>query len=377
MLEITGDDVALLNQEDLRTLVGRLCEAEVRKRALPLSTITWGGDQNAVDGGLDVRVRLRPDVAVDGFIPRPNTGFQVKRSDMQPNSIVHEMCPHGRLRPVIEELTASSGAYVIVSSRGSASDSALKRRYAAMNRAVAKLPNRDSLFLDFYDRNRIATWVRQHAGLVLWVRERIGKPLTAWRSYGAWAFSPDGIGDEYLLDNAIRIGTGKVEEPDGITAAQGLTRIREVLRSPRGIVRLVGLSGVGKTRFVQALFDDRVGEQNLPSSQVLYVNVADDPDPQPLTLASELCQSGATGVLVIDNCQPELHRRLSELCRTPQSCLSLITVEYDIREDQPEGTEVFDLQPSSSDLIERLLARRFPLLSRVDAHTISAVHRSG
>jgi hypothetical protein len=30
MLEITGDDIALLNDEDLRTLVGRMCESEMR-----------------------------------------------------------------------------------------------------------------------------------------------------------------------------------------------------------------------------------------------------------------------------------------------------------------------------------------------------------
>jgi hypothetical protein len=45
MLEITGDDIAALNDEDLRTLVGRLCEAELRARNLTTSAVTWGGDQ--------------------------------------------------------------------------------------------------------------------------------------------------------------------------------------------------------------------------------------------------------------------------------------------------------------------------------------------
>jgi hypothetical protein len=31
MFEVTGDDIAALNDEDLRTLVGRLCEAELRR----------------------------------------------------------------------------------------------------------------------------------------------------------------------------------------------------------------------------------------------------------------------------------------------------------------------------------------------------------
>ena len=49
----------------------------------------------------------------------------------------------------------------------------------------------------------------------------------------------------------------------------------------------------------------------------------------------------------------------------------MITVEYDIKEDQPEGTEVFELEPSSTDLIENLLRRRFPDLSAVDLQTLA------
>jgi len=44
MFEITGDHIALLRDDDLRTLVGRLCEEEVRKLGFATSTVTWGGD---------------------------------------------------------------------------------------------------------------------------------------------------------------------------------------------------------------------------------------------------------------------------------------------------------------------------------------------
>jgi hypothetical protein len=50
MLEVTGDDIAALSDEDLRALVGQLCEAELRRRNLPPSAVTWGGNQTAADG---------------------------------------------------------------------------------------------------------------------------------------------------------------------------------------------------------------------------------------------------------------------------------------------------------------------------------------
>lgn len=371
MFDITGDEIALLNDSELRTLIGRLCEAELSRRGLPVSAVTWGGDQNAKDGGLDVRVELASGAAVDGFIPRPNTGFQVKRTDIPPSAILHEMRPDGRIRPVILELAARSGSYLIVSSLGSTSDTALRNRRLAMKEAIADLATRESLFVDFYDRGRVASWLREHPGLVPWVRERIGKPFTGWHGYGGWAFSPQGVNDEYLLDEAIRIRTGTSERGDGITPGEGISRIRDLLRSPGSVVRLVGLSGVGKTRFVQALFDDRVGSQNIDPSLVLYADLSDGPEPQPLALASELFQLRKRAVLVVDNCPSDLHRKLSELCRSPESPLSAITIEFDIRDDQPEGTDVFDLQPSSTDVIEKLLNRRFASLSPVDARTIT------
>ena len=110
---------------------------------------------------------------------------------------------------------------------------------------------------------------------------------------------------------------------------------------PHGVVRLVGLSGVGKTRLVQALFDSRVGEESLDPTLAIYTDMADEPDPQPTGMALDLIATRARAILVIDNCPPDLHQRLSERCRAPESTLSVITIEYDIQDDQAEGTDVF------------------------------------
>jgi len=370
MFEITASDIALLNDEDLRALVGLLCESEVRMRGFSAATVTWGGDQNAVDGGFDVRVALSGDAVIGGFVPRPATGLQVKKQNMPRTEILAEMRPHGALRPSIRELADQNGAYIIVSS-SSVSDLAHRNRLAAMAEAVKDLPNPDALKMDFYDRTRLATWVRGHAGLILWVREKIGRTLHGWRAYGSWAYSPQGIEDEYLLDDKLRIRADADPAEGGLRVQEAIKRIRDRLREPRTIVRLVGLSGVGKTRLVQALFDSRVGANSLDPSVAVYTNMADGPDPQPTTLVSDLTACRQAAILVVDNCPPDLHTRLSELCRSPDSVISLITIEYDIREDQPEGTSVFALEPSSTDLLEKLIHRRFPAISPVDARTIA------
>lgn len=177
MFEITADDIAALNDDDLRSLVALLCELEMRRKGLPVSAVTWGGDQNAADGGLDVRVDLSKKAKIQGFVPRAATGFQVKKSDMPPKEIAGEMRPKGKVRAVIRDLAKRAGAYIIVSSNGSVSDSALGKRREAMASAVKGVQNARSLTLDFYDRGRIATWVRDHPGLIPWVRQKFGKSI--------------------------------------------------------------------------------------------------------------------------------------------------------------------------------------------------------
>jgi hypothetical protein len=370
MFEITSDDIALLNDEDLRSLVGLLSEAEMRNLGYSPACVTWGGHQDAKDGGVDVRVSLPIGSVISGFVPSTSTGFQVKAEDMPPAKILAEMRPSDAIRPAIQELANQSGAYIIVSSKGSTSDSALQSRRDAMATAVG-VSNARSLILDFYDRTRLATWVRDHAGLIAWVKGKVGKAIPGWSSYGNWANKSEGNSGQYLLDDTVRINTGKEQSENGLSALAGIKCIRNMLRNSRCVVRLVGLSGVGKTRFVQALFDDRIGEHHLDPSLAVYTNMADAPEPQPLSLASDLIASRSRAILVIDNCAPDLHRRLSDVCREPASTLSIITVEYDIREDEPEGTEVFKLTPSSIELIEKLVRNRFPNVSEIDARTIS------
>jgi hypothetical protein len=214
--EITADDIALLNDVDLRSLVGFLCESEARRRGLPTSCVTWGGSQTAADGGLDVRVAFPPGTIIEGFVPRAATGFQVKKPDMPRGAILAEMRPNEELREVIKKLADESGAYIIVSSTGSTSDAALKNRREAMAEAVNDLPNGSSLGLDFYDRTRLATWVRDHSGVIPWVRAKVGKAISGWSSYGPWAYAPDGTSGEYLLDEKLRIHTPKNDSDRGV-----------------------------------------------------------------------------------------------------------------------------------------------------------------
>ena len=108
---------------------------------------------------------------------------------MPRGEILIEMRPGGVLRPVIESLAKASGSYVIVSASGSTTDSALINRRGAMREALEGIADADKLLTEFYDRTRLASWVRLHPGLIAWVKERIGRAMHGWRPYGFWSGS--------------------------------------------------------------------------------------------------------------------------------------------------------------------------------------------
>lgn len=370
MLEITPEDIAQLNDEDLRALIGRLAEAELRHLGLPASAVTYGGNQNAPDGGIDVRVSLRQTGQFGDFLPRGDIGFQVKKSPILPSDIFPEMCPKGTLRSSISDLAQNAGAYIIVSAGTDASHTALEDRQRAMRTATISDENAEKLSLHFYDRSRIATWLRNHPALVPWVRQRIGRTIQGWQSYGAWAYSASTSDDQYLRDSTHRFREVR-RNADSISIDDGIRSLRNTLARLGGVARLAGLSGVGKTRLAQALFDENVGEASLDPTQALYCDLGDGPNPPPIHMAENLSVGKQRIILVVDNCPGDLHRRLTTLCQRPGSPLSLLTIEYDIQEDEPESTDVFRLEPSSDEVIEHLIQRRYPALSQVDIANIA------
>lgn len=377
MFEVTGTDIANLGDSDLRTLVARLALAELRKQGCPLSAVTAGGNQDAPDGGIDVRVQCPTPIASPDFVPRSNTGFQVKKPDMPAGAIKDEMRPKlkgrgdGELRQVIRELAEESGAYIIISSQGSVADKPLADRRLAMRDALRDLPEAGNLHTDFYDRARIATWVNEYPGIAAWVRNRVGIGLSGWSSIGGWTGTQVAEGTPYLFNDKACLTDERSREREQLTIAEGIKGLRAALRKPKQCIRLIGLSGLGKTRLVQALFESGVGEEPLDPSLAIYTDYSAETDPTARDMARQLVLRGQRAILIVDNCNPATHTELARVCSESASNVSLLTVEYDVRDDEPERTEVFRLQSASTDLVAEWLKQSFPDVSEIDRRTIA------
>ncbi len=371
MLEVTSQDISALNDSDLRLLIGYLCEAEVSSNGLFTQGVIYGGNQDAKDGGIDVRVNYDVETWKQGFIPRMNTGFQVKKPKMPPSEIIKEMAPEGMLRDSIRELADLNGAYIIVSSQSSTSDKALKDRKNAMRKVIDEHISQTEIFLDFYDSQRIATWVNMYPSLVAWVRKRMGRDLEGWKGYENWAYCPMGIEEKYIFDENVRFYK-KDPNVQSFSIEEGLNKLRVELKKPKSVIRLVGLSGVGKTRFVQALFDERIGENALEKSLALYTDIGDNPNPSPKQMLEQLIWKNKKTYLIIDNCPPELHKELTNiLIASNIKNISLLTIEYDVKDETKEETEVYCLENASENVISQLISQRYEYIDNRSAWHIA------
>lgn len=369
--ELDATDISALSAGDLRELVARLSEAEVIQRGRPSKSVTWGGAQEAPDGGLDVRIKDTGLPPNSGFVPRGICGFQVKKHTIAGAACRDEMLEHGALRAVIAELADQNGAYIIVSGKDDCSDSMLDNRLRGMKEAVVLLPNKASLHLDFYGRDRLATWLRRHPSVALWVRARLGRPLFGWKPFGRWATTPSEQDDVFLVDNHPCVIDANSIAKDPMPVFEGIKLARERLNRSGSAVRLTGLSGVGKTRFAQALFEAGGGDGALSPASAIYADLGEELSPTATELVSYIIANDHAVHMVLDNCPPDVHRQLQKQVSKSGARLSLLTIEYDISDDRPEETEVIHLEPCSEKTISKLVQKRYPDLGQLSADKIA------
>lgn len=364
--EISKSMVATLGDEALRNLLGRLIEAEAKLSGLPLSGIDLGGNQTAPDGGVDAAIRWSGKARKTDWLPRRWTVFQSKAQKLTAKAIKDEMRPKGQARPIFTELAAAGGAYVIFST-DDPSSSGMSSRLEAMTKALPYVPRADAIHLDFYGVDRIARWVSCHPGVAMWVREQNGRRLGGWSPSGPW--SGGAAGSKYHLDDVHRVRVDGRESD--ITGA--IVAMREALSQPGGCVRLVGVSGTGKTRLAEALFDARIsGGPELATSSAIYGDAGLELDQGALLTAEQLILAKVTGVMVVDNCTAKTHAALCRSVAREGSQLSVLTIDYDIEKEQPEETLMVQLGPNSEGVLQEVLRQRAPHLSPSEVEHVAS-----
>jgi len=370
IFDIEKDDLLRLSDTQLEELIARLAEAEVAANGYSPASVSWSGSINAPDDGIDIHVQVPADTLNTGFLARPDTILQAKKHSMSKGAIKSEMVTGGELSEVISEQASKRGSYIIVSLDDDCSPPMKTARIAAMQEAVKDDPNSDSIHLNFFDRSKLTQWLRQHPSVILWAKGKLGQGYSGWQPFGAWSNPPKGADDTLISAAGVTV-TLPSEKGRKLSIEDAIDPMRELIRSTSKAVRITGLSGVGKTRIVQALFDETVGKEALDRTIAVYVDTGAEPNPSAAAMLDRLISEGRRAIVILDNCPSELHFSLAGKVSAAGGEVGLITVEYDIREDKPQTTEVIHIEAVGPEVAEQLVIRRFPYIGRNNARRVA------
>lgn len=370
IFDIEEDDLLKLDATQLEKLILRLAEAELASKGYSPADVYRSGSMTASDGGIDIHVQVPVEQLDIGFLRRPDTVFQAKKSKMQPSKITKEMQPDGKLSSAIVKQASRKGSYIIVSLGDDCSPPEREKRLNAMKKAVSDDPNKSDLHLDFYDRSKLQQWLRQHPSVMLWVKEQLGEGYSGWRAYGKWSNPPKGVDDRLILASGIIITlpSGKREKR---SLKDAIEPMRDLIKNTKKVIRIIGLSGVGKTRIVQALFDETIGSNALDRTMAVYADVGDEIKPSATEMLDKLIAKKQQAIMILDNCSSELHSSLARKASASGDMVKLITIEYDIREDEPQTTDVIRIEAVGPEVAKQLLLRRFPKIGHNNACRIA------
>lgn len=370
IFDIEKDELLRLSDTQLEEFIARLAEAEVAAYGHSPAWVGWSGSINAPDDGIDIHVQVPVEKLNTGFLERSDTILQAKKHSMSKAAIMREMVNDGELSPTIIGQAVKGGSYIIVSLEDDCSPPMKKDRLTAMREAFKDDPNNSNIHLDFYDRSKLIQWVRQHPSVMLWLKGKLGQGYSGWQPYGAWSNPPQGADDTLISASGVSVTmpSGKCQK---LNIEDAIEPMRELIRTTAKAVRITGLSGVGKTRIVQALFDETVGTNALDRTVAVYVDTGANPDPSATAMLDRLIAEGRRAILILDNCPSELHSSLASKVSAAGGEVSLITVEYDIRDDKPQTTEVIHIEAVGPEVAEHLLMRRFPGIGHNNARRIA------
>ncbi len=350
--EVQAEDVAGLNDVQLTRLLKMLLHQESRVAGIAQRAVDVALNIRVADGGEDGRIQWEDGPAHTDYLPCRFVQFQNKATQMGPTACADELVAHDEIKPRIDEALSAGAAYILFTTQmlNTAQKDERITRIREKLREHGK-DYADTAVIEVYDASTIQGWVNRNIAAITAVLDWIGRPLvTGLQTWEHWERYGENHVFEFIADDHRNAG---------------IQEIREQLGSPKRSARIIGLSGLGKTRLALEICR---GDSSLDGllEGVIYVDagvIGNDL----IGVVSEWVKQKLKGTLVVDNCELGLHQSLNREIKHPDSELSLLTIHFNPEKD--DNTSPFCLEPMSDELIKTMLQSNYgesiPDLDRV------------
>lgn len=354
--EVTPDDISALSDLQLTHLLHRLLLLEAERMGLPKSRVSVSLRITIADAGQDGKIEWTdgPDAAGSNWIPNRNTLFQVKATGFEPADCGPEILAKRKgddppaLKAKVDQVVQQGGAYVLFYYKP-CEGTMVDARVSAFRRAIAECRGSEvaeTAQIEVYGAEKISSWANEHIAAVAFVKRSIGRAIPAdLQTWNGW----DGYHQTHLSFHPDESRTRVLEE------------LRQRMGTPGTVARVVGLSGLGKSRLALELFRPPLDAQSDPqqaalSASCVYVADGADSDDAVKSAMMAFRQRGVRATIVVDECPLELHEKLERIATAAGSVVSLLTLDFDPTSDPKSPRCAFyRLEPYSTVDITHIL----------------------
>ena len=349
--EVSADDVRLLSDEQFADLLRRLLEAEALINDIPLDGVHVASNITAPDGGEDARIFWHGGVERTNFLPSRKCRFQMKTGRVTPSIAGNEVTTRGQIKPKIREVIEAGGNYIMLSTQLQTGQG-IDARQLSIREAI-----RDAgLVVDddqvtFMDGSQIATWVNWHPSVATWLSECV-RPGSAgpFTTHEGWGRRREHHAVSFADDSRL---------------AELSERIRDCVAEPGSTLRVVGLSGVGKSRLVFEAFG---GEDE--EALVMYAVESGYPAGEVQSTVNQLSYSHRRAVVVVDECDIKTHRQLVGMVSRVGSRISLVTIDDEVPRNLTDNA-TFVVADSPVEVVESIVEELLPSIPNEDKRRLS------
>lgn len=347
----TKEEIERLNPLKLTNVLKKLLRANLSELRLKQSDLTVSLDINDPDGGLDgfITTIIPND---HPWLPGGQSGWQFKAvRDLYVSDIINDVLTgNNELKPEIRRILDSGGTYVLVNGSKDYNSQEKRSRKDGLNSIFEEkgFPNSKIII---YSSGDISDWINSYPAVISFLKpERMNfKDIIEWKN------------STRLIQHPLQFVCD--ENRNNIIETIRLTIESNFNNKRATIIRIVGLSGVGKSRLIYEILNI-----NELKDVTLYLESPEKLPHSKLNYFTHLPEVFV--IIVIDECPNEDYIVLSKEIEGLGGRLVFISLDYDIDNPRDPNDLHYVLPPLDDASMGELIEATTPTLPKEAKDTI-------
>jgi hypothetical protein len=393
IFNVDSSQIEKLDSKQLVEMLKKLLHAEAQKFGIGLRGVSVTLQITVPDGGEDGRIEWKEHLEQTDYIPSRFCIFQSKatkaakmgkaewKKEIWTKASQKKNAPQRELNDAMNKVIAENGSYIGFTSANlggsnNLGESKKDDRIQGIKDGILDAGgDLDSLKnIDIYDAEKIADWVNKHPAVAVWLNERQSElSLRGFQTVERWGKRPDIVSNPQVQDEAKRflIGNKNVSPKDNsIPFDKAKERIADYLFEPKKTIRVIGSSGVGKTRFVYEVLRDNTSITKIAlATSAIYCDFR-DVGSQIFGIIQSFSETRKSALVIVDECSRDAAIRIGEIVATEGSNLRIITIGNDNQSIDQDNCLNISVLPADDNLIEGIIKQRHPKADCVDINFI-------